>query len=65
MTAYRIVKDNSARQIGVSNYGPKTLRSAASVVAAGGGKIYTNQVLPLCTALHMVRRSAFVVNTHI
>jgi diketogulonate reductase-like aldo/keto reductase len=54
MTVYRIVKDNGARQIGVSNYGPKTLRSAASVVAAGGGKICTNQVRLRCTALRKV-----------
>ena len=40
----RIVETGAARQIGVSNYGPKTLRSAASVVENGGGRILTNQV---------------------
>ena len=49
---YRIVKDSNARQIGVSNYGPKTLRSAANIVAAGGGKIYTNQVYLRRTTLY-------------
>ena len=41
---HRIVKTGAARQIGVSNYGPKTLRSAVSVVENGGGRIVTNQV---------------------
>ena len=40
----RIVETGAARQIGVSNYGPKTLRSAVSVVENGGGRIVTNQV---------------------
>lgn len=41
---HRIVETGAARQIGVSNYGPKTLRSAVTVVENGGGRIVTNQV---------------------
>jgi pyridoxine 4-dehydrogenase len=40
----RIVKDKKAKQIGVSNYGPKTLRKVVNIVEKDGGKICSNQV---------------------
>ena len=48
-TMSRLVADKKAVQLGVSNYGPKTLRAAAAVVEKGGGKICTNQVRHSCT----------------
>ena len=45
----RLVADKKAVKLGVSNYGPKTLRAAAAVVEKGGGKVCTNQVRYSCT----------------
>ena len=44
----RLVADKKATQIGVSNYGPKTLRTAFGVVEKGGGRIFSNQVIYKC-----------------
>ena len=40
----RLIQENQATQIGVSNYGPKTLRIAQKTAIECGSRIYTNQV---------------------
>ena len=40
----RLVADGRATQVGVSNYGPTTLRRAAQTAAAAGARIASNQV---------------------
>ena len=40
----RLIKENRAVQIGVSNYGANTMRVAQEVAISCGSKIYTNQV---------------------
>ena len=45
LTAFnRLIEENQATQIGVSNYGPNTLQIAQKTAIACGSKIYTNQV---------------------
>jgi pyridoxine 4-dehydrogenase len=39
-----LVRTKKATQIGVSNYGPKTLRKVSNIVAKNGAKIMSNQV---------------------
>jgi pyridoxine 4-dehydrogenase len=41
---YRLVEDKKAKQLGVSNYGPKTLKKVVDIIEMGGGKVQTNQV---------------------
>lgn len=59
---HRMVKTGAARQIGVSNYGPKTLRSAVSVVENGGGRIVTNQVE---TIIALFDHNSLILTSHI
>lgn len=45
LTAFnKLVQSKGATQIGVSNYGPKSLRRVSEIVKKGGGKIVSNQV---------------------
>lgn len=40
----KLVADKKATQLGVSNYGPKTLKKVVAIIEKGGGKVQTNQV---------------------
>lgn len=40
-----MVQSNTAKQIGVSNYGPKSLKKVSSYMRSLGQNVYTNQVL--------------------